>query len=160
MRLRVTIQGTAAPLPENKRALLRRAAKLCLIRMKADPRSEVNLVLTDDAGIRKLNLAYRDMDDPTDVLSFPCLGGRGITAPFEHTRRLLGDIVVSTERAAEQAGLYGHSMEREMAFLVVHGMLHLLGLDHEAKEERIRMEALQRQILALTGLARNPGEKD
>jgi len=123
--------------------LLRKAVKLTLMRMRANMEAEVSLVLTDDEGIQKLNKQYRGLDRPTDVLSFA-----------QEDSKLLGDIVISQERAGEQAGRYGHSIEREMAFLTVHGMLHLLGLDHETAEERARMEMIQKQILAVMGLKR------
>lgn len=133
-------------------ALLRQAVKLSLLRMRADQKVEVSLTLTDDPGIRELNKAYRQMDRPTDVLSFPINEGQVLAAGGG--RRLLGDIIISTERAEEQALAYGHSYEREMAFLVVHGMLHLLGLDHQNPAEAEHMEALQRQILMAMGLPR------
>ncbi|MHB1151813.1 MAG: rRNA maturation RNase YbeY [Eubacteriales bacterium] len=87
-------------------------------------KAEVSVTLTDDEKIRTLNREYRGKDMPTDVLSFPM-----------EARGLLGDIVISLERAAYQAELYGHSFERETAFLTVHSMLHLLGYDHETSDE-------------------------
>ena len=158
--------------------LLRQATGFSLLRMKADVRTEVNLLLTDDKGIRRLNRVYRGIDRATDVLSFaygdnPAADvlpfatgldaapnaqvgaamstGRQTQSPYP---AILGDIVISTERAAAQALAYGHSYEREMAFLTVHGILHLLGMDHETEDDRVRMERLQRQILRATGQPR------
>ena len=157
MRLYLTVEGNAAPLSGDLYALLRKAARFSLLRMKMDARVEISLVLTDDSGIRKLNREYRGVDMPTDVLSFPFFSEAGVAMPRDYTTRLLGDIVISTDRAASQAESYGHSYEREMAFLTVHGMLHLLGLDHETVEERIRMEKLQRQILYALDVPRRIG---
>ena len=145
MKLYIRRQGNAPRLSRETEELLRNAVKLSLLRMKADPLSETGLVLTDDPGIQKLNDRYRGKDSPTDVLSF-----------HTGTSGFLGDVVVSVDRAAEQAYTYGHSFEREMAFLTVHGMLHLLGLDHENEEERVHMEKLQRQILLALSI---PGDR-
>ena len=157
----------AAPLSRGLAALLRKAVKLSLMRMKGDLSSEISLILTDDPGIRRLNRDYRGIDRATDVLSFAIREGEaGATegAQPEPTTvhpdirlgstRLLGDIVISTDRAAEQALAYGHSYEREMVFLTIHGMLHLLGLDHETDADRTHMEKLQRQILQALGVNR------
>lgn len=152
MKLVFSRQGKSKP-SEEMAALLRQAVKLSLLRMKADQKVEVSLTLTDDPGIRELNKAYRNMDRPTDVLSFPINEGQAL-ATGGNQRRLLGDIIISTDRAADQALAYGHSYEREMAFLTVHGMLHLLGLDHQRPEEAAHMEELQRQILRAMGLPR------
>lgn len=102
-------------------------------------RAEVSVTFTDDEKIRELNGRYRGKDAPTDVLSFPM-----------EERRLLGDIVISLETAARQAALYGHSLERETAFLTVHSTLHLLGYDHETSESDERdMFARQGEIMKL-----------
>lgn len=116
------------------------------------PRSaEVSITFTDDEGIRKMNSEYRSKDCPTDVLSFPLFDddyGDGMPAA-------LGDIVISLERALLQAQEYGHSLEREVAFLCVHSVLHLLGYDHETgeKEEKEMFEK-QESVLEKMGLPR------
>src|SRR3989440_7690624 len=104
----------------------------------------VSLVLTDDAGIAALNREFRMVDAPTDVLSFPQLevAGRVIAVPVD-APLLLGDIVVSLQRAEAQAHEYGHTRARELGFLLVHGLLHLLGYDHETPEEAATMQARQ-----------------
>ncbi|OQB14736.1 MAG: Endoribonuclease YbeY [Firmicutes bacterium ADurb.Bin193] len=107
----------------------------------------VSVVITDNEGIRELNRDYRNTDKPTDVLSFPLFDEDGSLDDEE-----LGDIVISLERAKEQAQLYGHSTEREIAFLTVHSMLHLLGWDHE--DEDCEMFQKQEEILARIGLSR------
>lgn len=130
--------------------LLEKAARAVLESEKT-PSAEVSLHLTDDAGIRALNRTYRHIDAPTDVLSFG-LGPEDGDAPGGVV--LLGDVIVSLERAREQAHEYGHSFEREVAFLVVHGVLHLLGYDHETDAERAEMRAREEAVLAELGLRR------
>ena len=128
--------------------------------------AEVNVVLTDNAGIRQVNKEYRDTDRPTDVLSFPMFEF-GIPSDFQGVEEafadcfnpetgelMLGDIMISVDKVEEQAEKYGHSLERELAFLTAHSMLHLCGYDHVEEEERLVMEEKQRQILAHMGYRR------
>lgn len=111
---------------------------------------EVSLLLVDDEKMAELNRRYRGVDGPTDVLSFPMLEGEEIPGAGEEF--LLGDIVISAPRALDQAETYGHSLERELAFLTAHGMLHLLGYDHQTSEDEAEMRQRQREILARVGL--------
>jgi len=104
-----------------------------------EPRA-VSVLITDDEYIRELNRQYRDKDAPTDVLSFPLYDEDG-----ELDEEELGDIVISLERAALQAEEYGHTLEREVAFLTAHSMLHLIGYDHEDSEDE--MFSKQEEIL-------------
>ena len=106
--------------------------------------AEVNLLLTHDREIHELNLQYRNIDRPTDVLSFPMLE---YEIPGETGELLLGDIVLSLDRVMAQAEEYGHSPRREYAFLIAHSMLHLFGFDHMEEEDRIVMEQKQREIM-------------
>ncbi|NLE13489.1 MAG: rRNA maturation RNase YbeY [Clostridiales bacterium] len=116
------------------RTLMREAVRLTCVMEGYMPRlCEVSITLTDDASIRELNRDYRTVDRPTDVLSFPLFSDYEELAGNQ--RVPLGDIVISAERAAEQAERLGHSFEREMAFLCVHSMLHLMGYDHETSPE-------------------------
>jgi len=116
-------------------------------------------LLVDNETIRELNREYRDKDSATDVLSFPLEEDQEENGEPEviggPTERMLGDIVVSVERAVEQAGEYGHSIERELAFLAVHGLLHLLGYDHEksATGKEI-MQAEEKRLLSELGISR------
>ncbi len=110
--------------------------------------SEVSLSIVDDREMHELNLQYRGVDRTTDVLSFPLEEDR----PKEPC--LLGDIIVSAPKAKQQAEEYGHSLMREMSFLVVHGTLHLLGYDHMTPEEDEEMQRLQEEVLAGLGITR------
>lgn len=128
--------------------------------------AEVNVLLTDNQGIRQINLDMRQIDSPTDVLSFPMCDFEtpGDFSRLEETPEeyfnpdtgelMLGDIVISVEKVKEQALKYGHSETRELAFLVAHSMLHLSGYDHMEEEERLRMEDMQREILERKGYRR------
>ena len=116
--------------------------------------AEVSVTLTDDAHIHVLNRDYRGVDRPTDVLSFALTESEEpaiIDAPYGV---VLGDLVISLERVAAQAEEYGHSVLRELSFLTVHGMLHLLGYDHIEEEDRLEMEEEQRHVMDVLGIAR------
>ena len=117
--------------------------------------AEISVTFVDNAAIKELNAQYRGKDMPTDVLSFP-LGENGVYDKNEDTgASLLGDIVISMEKAMEQAELYGHALQREVAFLTVHSMLHLLGYDHEAGGlEAVRMREKEEAVLIQLGLPR------
>ncbi|MCL6487846.1 MAG: rRNA maturation RNase YbeY [Alicyclobacillus mali] len=117
-------------------------------------RGEVSVLLVDDGAIHELNRTYRQVDRPTDVLSFPMNEGVALADP-DDVDPILGDIVVSVDRARDQAGAYGHSLAREMAFLLVHGFLHLNGFDHEDEAGEREMFGLQEEILLGIGLARS-----
>ncbi|MGN1345144.1 MAG: rRNA maturation RNase YbeY [Eubacteriales bacterium] len=115
----------------------------------------LSVTFTDNEGIREKNREFRGIDRPTDVLSFPMYDMRNGDLPEPGMACELGDIVLSLEKAAEQAVEFGHSYERECAFLTVHSMLHLLGYDHvnsEAEDEEMR--AHQRVIMKFIGLER------
>lgn len=128
--------------------------------------SEVNLTLTDNDGIHEINKMYRQINRPTDVLSFPMLS---YETPGDFSKLeddyddnfnpdtgeiMLGDIVISVDKVLEQAESYGHTSRREYAFLIVHSMLHLFGYDHMTPEEAVQMEAKQRQILEEMNITR------
>lgn len=126
--------------------------------------AEVSIVLVENEEIRGINREFRDKDSVTDVLSFPMLEMEdgSLTQPLKASdmdggRVFLGDLVICVPRALEQAETYGHSVEREMAFLTVHGVLHLLGYDHEKPGKEAAMFQKQEQILRELGLPRNGG---
>ena len=117
---------------------------------------EVSVTFTDNKGIREINREYRNIDKETDVLSFPATdAGESFTRSRETGCFILGDIVLSLEKAVAQAQEYGHSFEREAAFLTVHSMLHLLGYDHvNSEEEEREMFGKQEIILEAMGISR------
>ncbi len=116
---------------------------------------QVSVTFTDNEGIRQLNHQYRNIDRETDVLSFPLIDFEGGEEPLSNEPELmLGDIVLSLEKAQTQAEEFGHSFERETAFLCVHSMLHLLGYDHvNSEEEEQEMRRRQSEILTKMGLS-------
>ena len=116
--------------------------------------SEVSITLTNDEYIHKLNLEYRGLDRPTDVLSFAFVDSQEPEVAGGMETEILGDIIISVERAYAQAQEYGHSLERELSFLTVHGMLHLLGYDHMEEEDRVEMEEEQRFVMEKLGVSR------
>lgn len=116
--------------------------------------AEVSVVLADDSYIHELNLEYRGKDCPTDVLSFALDEGDEPDIVDGPEESLLGDIIISLETAARQAEEYSHSLERELAFLTLHGMLHLLGYDHEEDDDRQEMRQQEEHILSLLGITR------
>jgi len=117
-------------------------------------KGEVAITLTDNLTIHKLNKEYRNIDAPTDVLSFPLEDEEGIVIEDVDYPLHYGDIIISALRAKEQATEYGHSLQRELSFLVAHGFLHLLGYDHETKEEEQVMFAKQEKVLQMVGINR------
>ena len=141
--------------PTGIRMLLRRACTAVLVNQQFSRPAEVGVRFVDNGEIRRLNARHRDKDEATDVLSFP-LGENGeYDANPETGALLLGDIVISLPRAMEQARLYGHTLQRELAYLTVHSMLHLLGYDHEAGGlESVRMREKEEQVLVQLGLPR------
>ncbi len=128
--------------------------------------AEISVLITDNNGIREINNEFREKDTPTDVLSFPMVDYQtpGDFDPLEEDggsyfhpesgELLLGDIVISVDKVKEQALEYGHEERRELAFLVVHSMLHLFGYDHMEEVERKEMEHRQENILKERGYVR------
>ena len=134
--------------------LVRRAVGQALKYEKADFDAELSVTFVDNGEIKRLNAEYRRIDRETDVLSFP-LYESGEIAVEDGERAALGDVVISLEKAEAQAKEYGHSFEREVAFLTVHSVLHLLGYDHELSEEDEReMFLKQEEILKKMKLGR------
>ena len=133
------------------RALVKKAVRAALEYEKFEGCAEVSVTFTDNENIRALNLEYRSVDRPTDVLSFPTEDDM----PSDGENIVLGDIVISLEKAEEQAREYGHSFEREAAFLTVHSTLHLLGYDHETSEkDEADMFDRQKKILEEMGITK------
>ena len=144
------------PLSYKLKMLVRRAVETTLDYEQYENPIEVSVTFTDNEGIRELNRKFRNIDRPTDVLSFPLFDytGESEEPPVDEFVGMLGDIVISLEQAKKQAEEFGHSFEREAAFLTVHSMLHLLGYDHEAGgDEEADMRRRQREILDRMGLS-------
>ena len=116
--------------------------------------TEVSVTIVDNEEIRKINNKFRNIDRATDVLSFPLIDFDNESLPDDGSKIYLGDIIISIERAKEQAKEYGHSIDREIGFLTAHSMLHLLGYDHMVPEEEKEMFAKQEEILNNLGLRR------
>lgn len=129
--------------------------------------AEVNLLITDNEGIREYNRDYREIDRETDVLSFPNVDYEE-PGDFSHVeehfedyfdpdsgRLVLGDMIISAPKVLEQANAYGHSEKREFAFLIAHSMLHLFGYDHMEEDERVEMEKHQEAILEALEIRRD-----
>ena len=155
INLNVSTENHTAKPDLTERRLLRAAAREALRDFGLTRDAEISLVFTDDSGIQALNKEYREKDASTDVLSFP-LWDDPRTAELPPGSALpLGDIVISRPHAAAQAEAYGHSELRETVFLFVHGLLHLLGYDHErSAEEEAAMFACQDRVLDALGLSR------
>ncbi len=146
--------------------LVKRVVEACLDYEECPYEAEVSVLFTDDEEIRRINKEFRNIDNPTDVLSFPTneYDTPGDFSKLEDTiadcfhpetgEVLLGDIVISVDRAKFQAKEYGHSIEREVAFLTAHSMFHLFGYDHMEEDERLRMEEKQNNVLANLNILR------
>lgn len=143
---------------EDMESFINRIVKSVLDYEKWKETFEISISFVDNKEIQYLNKQFRNIDAATDVLSFPMLEFNdecedGTEAYFE-AEQPLGDIVISVEKAVEQAREYGHSQEREIAFLLVHGMLHLLGYDHEDKKDEMLMFKKQDDILDVLKIIR------
>lgn len=117
--------------------------------------AQVSITLTDNPHIHEINRDYRKVDRPTDVISFALNEGEEPEIEGGAPINVLGDIIISVERAKEQAADYGHSVRREIAFLTVHGMLHLLGYDHIEEADRKEMRKEEDFVMEKLGISRN-----
>lgn len=140
---------TDEPVPKSYIPLIKRVIRTCIDAEYPSHRFEVNLTVCGNDYIKELNKLHRGKDIGTDVLSFPFYD---FDTPEVMT--LLGDIVISIDKAKEQAAAYGHSLKRELCFLAAHSALHLLGYDHEDDTDRITMESKQRELLDSLGIIR------
>ena len=146
----------AVKIPSGIRLLIRRCCHAVLEEEGFTESAEVSVRFVDNETIHELNAQYRNVDRETDVLSFP-LGEDGVyDTNMDTGAKLLGDIVISIPKAMEQAELYNHSLQREIGFLTVHSMLHLLGYDHEnGGIEEVRMREKEETVLTKIGLKRD-----
>ena len=134
------------------RALVKRAVTKALEYEEFSRVAEVSVTAVDEEEIQRLNAEWRDKDSVTDVLSFPALDDSDEIVAFDDEAIVLGDIVLCMKRCREQAEEFGHSMEREVAYLTAHSTLHLLGYDHMEEDEEKEMVKKQGEIVALLGL--------
>ena len=132
------------------KSFVRKVVKHTLKKMEAE-KSEVNIIFVGLEEIHEINKTYRNVDRPTDVISFALEDTEDVTV---YEERVLGDIYICLDKVHEQAKEYGHTEIREMAFLIVHGLLHLVGYDHMLKEEEKIMFGLQEEILNEMGITR------
>lgn len=119
----------------------------------------VNVVLTDAKNIKQINKEHRGIDKETDVLSFPMFEPRELKNLKSTTEDILGDMVISVEQVKNQAKEYGHSFERELAYMVVHSFYHLLGYDHMVEEDKLKMREKEELILGELNIRRTNNEK-
>ncbi len=141
-------------LPTGIRLLVRRACHATLVFENFDGAAEIDVTFVNDEQIKEINRTHRNIDSATDVLSFPLGENGNYDINRETGAYMLGDIVISVERAYAQAEMYGHTIQREIAFLTVHSMLHLLGYDHEnGGLEEATMFEKQEEILKELGLS-------
>ena len=156
VKVYITNRQKNVKIPTGIRLLIRRCCHAVLEMEQFSGDAEVSVSFLNNEQIRQLNAEFRHKDMPTDVLSFP-LGQDGVYDLNHETQAyMLGDIAISVEKAVEQAERFGHSLQREIAFLTVHSMLHLLGYDHEADGiEAVRMREKEETVLKQLGLERD-----
>ncbi|MBR1653459.1 MAG: rRNA maturation RNase YbeY [Clostridia bacterium] len=118
----------------------------------------ISITLTTPENIRKINSEYRNIDKETDVLSFPMFEKEELDSMVEtgnnEIPETIGDIVISIQRVKEQAEEYGHSFERELAYMVVHGFYHLMGYDHMVEDDKVKMRAKEENVLNMLNIIR------
>ncbi|SNS92111.1 probable rRNA maturation factor [Anaerovirgula multivorans] len=150
MELAIDNRQNIVDIEEELIKILQKAVEACLVYEGWEEDYEVSLSLVDNAEIQQLNKGYRGKDNPTDVLSFPMVDDD--TPTMEE--KILGDIVISVEKAVEQAEEYGHSFYREISFLTVHSMFHLMGYDHMEEEDEKIMRHKEEEVLMKLGINR------
>lgn len=157
-KLKVYIENKqkAVKIPSGMRLLVRRCCNATLVAENFVGSAEVNVTFVDDEEIHELNLKYRNIDNSTDVLSFPMGENGKFDIDPDTGAYVLGDVVISLEHAVSQAKKYGHSLQREVGFLTVHSMLHIMGYDHvNGGVEAMHMREREEKIMAALGLERN-----
>ncbi len=163
LKIKVMIKNNqkSVKIPAGLRLLIRKCCHAVLESEGFNYDAEVSILFVDNKEIRQLNRIYRNKDKATDVLSFPLGENGNYDSNKETGAKLLGDIVISLETAVKQAHNYGHSFEREIGFLTVHSMLHLLGYDHEAAAlDSALMHEKEEFILERLGISRQSAFTD
>ena len=152
IRVVITNKQKTVKIPTGIRMLVRRCCNAVLQLEKFEGPAEISVTFTDNKGIRELNKQYRNKDIETGVLSFP-MGENGVyDTDMETGAKILGDVVISMEKARDQAELFGHSLQREVGYLTAHSVLHLLGYDHMENLEKVRMREKEELIMEQLGL--------
>ncbi len=157
-KLRVIIdnQQNVIKIPTGVRMLIRRCCKAVLANEGFTDSAEISVTFVDDETIHQLNKKHRNIDKSTDVLSFPMSDNGDFPVNHDTGAKVLGDIIISIEHAYDQAEKYGHTLQREIGFLTVHSLLHLLGYDHEdGGLEMVKMREKEEAVLTRIGLKRN-----
>lgn len=152
----ITNKQKAVKIPTGIRMLIRRCCNAVLQLEKFEWPAEISVTFTDNKGIKELNKQYRNKDIETDVLSFPMGENGKYDTDMETGAKILGDVVISMEKARDQAELYGHGLQREVGYLTAHSVLHLLGYDHMEKLEKVRMREKEELIMEQLGLPASP----
>ena len=156
----ITNKQKTVKIPTGIRMLVRRCCNAVLKLEKFEGPAEISVTFTDNAGIRELNRQYRDKDIDTDVLSFP-MGENGVyDVDMETGAKILGDVVISMEKARDQAERFGHSFQREVGYLTAHSVLHLLGYDHIDNLEKVRMREKEELVMDQLGLPASSSYRD
>ncbi|MCH5303352.1 MAG: rRNA maturation RNase YbeY [Ruminococcus sp.] len=152
IRVIITNNQKAVKIPTGLRMLIRRCCHAVLELEKFEGPAEISVTFTDNEEIKKLNAQYRNIDAATDVLSFP-MGENGKYDTNQETgAKILGDVVISVEKAVEQAEAFDHSLQREIGYLTAHSVLHLLGYDHIQNMEKVRMREKEELVMEQLGL--------
>ncbi|MEE0061474.1 MAG: rRNA maturation RNase YbeY [Acutalibacteraceae bacterium] len=152
IRVIITNNQKKVKIPTGLRMLVRRCCHAVLQLEEFKGIAEISVTFVDNEEIHKLNLQYREKDMPTDVLSFVMSENGTYDIDPKTGAQILGDVVISMEKAVEQAERYGHSLQREVGYLTAHSVLHLLGYDHMENMERIRMREKEEKVMSQLGL--------
>ncbi|WP_071432986.1 rRNA maturation RNase YbeY [Angelakisella massiliensis] len=156
LKVQISNRQKDVKIPSGIRLLIRRCCTAVLDAENFEGSAEVSVSFINNQEIKELNAQYRGKDIETDVLSFPLGENGNYDVNHETGAKMLGDIVISVEKAVSQAELYGHTLQREIGFLTVHSMLHLLGYDHEnGGLEATLMREKEEEILSRLGLTRD-----
>ncbi|WP_163101904.1 rRNA maturation RNase YbeY [Peribacillus alkalitolerans] len=156
MRLNIDFTDETSQVEEKDMDLVSRVLLFAAENENIGPETEISITFVNNEQIREINKEYRGKDAPTDVISFAMeeLGEDEIQIVGMEMPRVLGDIIISIDRTKEQAEDYGHTFERELGFLALHGFLHLLGYDHMTEADEKKMFSKQKEILDAYGLQR------
>lgn len=155
IRVVITNSQKKVSIPTGLRLLVRRTCTAVLRMEEFEGSAEISVTFVDNDEIKELNTQYRNKPIETDVLSFP-MGVDGVYDIDPQTNaKILGDVVISMEKANEQAQLYGHSLQREVGYLTAHSVLHLLGYDHEKPLEKVHMREKEEFVMEQLGLELN-----